>query len=109
MKLSDERCAPVEKGQKPLGRPEAEALSREVPGWSLRDASLEREYRFKGFEEAMGFVNRVAAIAAGEDHHPDIRVSYNTVGLVLTTHKTGGLTRNDFIVASKIDTIRPEE
>lgn len=105
MKLSGERCARIEKGHKPLGASEAAVLSKEVPGWSMKAGAIEREYRFKGFDEAMEFVNAVASIAAAEDHHPDILVSYNRVRLTLTTHKAGGLTRNDFIVASKIDSL----
>lgn len=103
MKLSEEKCAPVEKGQPPLSGGQATGLSKQVPDWSLKDEVLERDFRFKGFDEAMEFVNKVAAIAASEDHHPDICVSYNKVSLKLTTHKIGGLSKNDFIVAAKID------
>lgn len=103
MKLSEEKCAPVEKGQPPLSGGQTTELSKQVPGWSLKEAALERDYKFKGFREAMEFVNEVAAIAASEDHHPDICVSYNKVSLKLTTHKIGGLSRNDFIVAARID------
>lgn len=103
MKLSTEKCRRVEKGERPLGAAEAAELSREVPLWALRDSAVRREFRFKGFEEAMEFVNRVAVVAAREDHHPDMCVSYNRVSLGLTTHKVGGLTRNDFIMAAKID------
>jgi 4a-hydroxytetrahydrobiopterin dehydratase len=45
----------------------------------------------------------VADVAEGEGHHPDIFTSWNKVRLTLTTHKIGGLSRNDFIVAAKID------
>lgn len=103
MKLSEESCVPVEKGQPPLSGAQASELSGQVPRWSLREAALEREFKFKGFGEAMDFVNEVAKIAASEDHHPDICVSYNKVSLTLTTHKIGGLSRNDFIVAARID------
>ena len=58
---------------------------------------------FKDFQEAMGFVNRVAAVAEAEGHHPDIRVSYNHVSIELWTHAVKGLSENDFILASKVD------
>lgn len=103
MKLSEESCAPIEKGQKPLSGRQATELSKQVSHWSLNEASLERDFKFKGFDEAMGFVNKVAAIAAAQDHHPDMCVYYNKVSLKLTTHKIGGLSRNDFIVAARID------
>lgn len=102
MRLSEERCEHMEKGDRSLAQDKVSELSREVPEWSLHDSTLEREFRFKGFDGAMEFVNEVAEVAAAEDHHPDICVSYNRVNLKLTTHMTGGLTRNDFIMAAKI-------
>jgi len=105
MKLSQERCHKVEKGERPLSEREADDLSREVPSWAHRDSMIEREFRFKGFDGAMEFVNEVAEVASNEDHHPDICVSYNKVELRLSTHKIGGLSRNDFILAAKIDEI----
>ncbi len=68
-----------------------------------RDTEIKREFRFKDFRQAMEFVNSVAAIANEQDHHPDIFISYNKVQLTLSTHKIGGLSLNDFIVAAKID------
>lgn len=102
MKLSEESCEHVEKKENLLAEGQVKDLSREVPDWSLRDSVIERDYKFKGFDQAMEFVNEVAEVAASEDHHPDICVSYNKVSLRLTTHKAGGLTRNDFIMAAKI-------
>jgi 4a-hydroxytetrahydrobiopterin dehydratase len=55
------------------------------------------------FRQAMDFVNSVAAIANEQDHHPDVFISYNKVQFTLSTHKIGGLSLNDFIVAAKID------
>jgi 4a-hydroxytetrahydrobiopterin dehydratase len=53
----------------------------------------------------MEFVNKVATLAEAEDHHPDIRISYNKVLLTLTTHKAGGLTCKDFILGEKINLV----
>ena len=50
----------------------------------------------------------MAAIANEQDHHPDIFISYNKVRLTLSTHKIGGLSLNDFIVAAKIDLLAPQ-
>ena len=61
----------------------------------------------KDFEEAIDFVNGVADIAALENHHPDIFISYNKVKVTLTTHKSGGLTNMDFEMAFKIDNLFP--
>ncbi len=86
-----------------LTREMAEKLAREVPGWSLKDGEIEREFRFKDFRRAMTFINGVADIAESEAHHPDIFISYSRVRLTLSTHRIGGLSRKDFIVAAKID------
>jgi 4a-hydroxytetrahydrobiopterin dehydratase len=105
MSLAEERCTQPKTGDKPLPESDARTLAQQVPGWALKDKAIEREYKFKDFRQAMAFVNRVAEIAHVQDHHPDIFVSYNRVRLTLSTHKIGGLSRNDFIVAARIDGI----
>lgn len=54
---------------------------------------------------AMVFVNRVAVVAEEGSHHPDIFISYNEVELTLWTHRTNGLSINDFIIAARIEEI----
>jgi 4a-hydroxytetrahydrobiopterin dehydratase len=104
MSLAEERCEPCHVAQEPLPKGEATKLHRQLGGaWTLKEASLEREFAFDDFEEAMDFVNDVAAIAEDEEHHPDIHIYYNKVTLELSTHNIGGLSRNDFVVAAKID------
>lgn len=103
MKLTEQKSKPIQAGAVPLSRKEAEALLPQVPAWTLEEKSIIREFRFKDFHQAMDFVNRAAAIANEEDHHPDIFISYNKVKMILSTHKIGGLSMNDFIVAAKID------
>lgn len=72
--------------------------------WMLVDElSLERTFKFKNFALALEFVNKVAVIAEAEGHHPDIDLSYGRVKIKLITHKINGLSRNDFILAAKID------
>ncbi len=101
--LADLKCEPIEKTAKPMLRSEAQNRLTELPGWELGQSAITREYRFKNFVEAMSFVNKIADVANAEDHHPDIWGSYSRVRLQLTTHKIGGLSRNDFIVAAKVD------
>jgi len=102
MDLAEQECEPCATGGIPLSAREAEELFREVPKWSLKEKSIERELRFKDFRQAMDCVNKIAAVAEEEGQHPDIFISYNRVRLFLSTHKIGGLSRNDFILASKI-------
>ena len=92
-------------GESPLSAAAAAELAREVPDWTLSGEALEREFKFAGFPEAVAFVNRVAEIAQAQDHHPDICLYYNRVALKLSTHKIGGLSRSDFIVAARIDRV----
>jgi 4a-hydroxytetrahydrobiopterin dehydratase len=108
MKLFEQRCAPCEKGGIPLSRDEAMELHREVPDWKLKDKEIEREFKLKDFRQAMEFVNEVAALAEEQGHHPDMYIYYNKVRLVLSTHKIGGLSHNDFIMAAQIDEMMKE-
>jgi 4a-hydroxytetrahydrobiopterin dehydratase len=103
MKLTEQKSKPIAKGTAPLSQKEAEELLRDVPLWSPGKGSIEREFRFTDFRGAMEFVNKVAALANEEDHHPDILISYSKVRLTLSTHTINGLSLNDFIVAAKVD------
>jgi 4a-hydroxytetrahydrobiopterin dehydratase len=103
MKLAEQTAQPIPKGTAPLSRNEAGELLSEIPQWSMGERTIEREFRFKDFRQAIDFVNSIAAIANEQDHHPDIFISYNKVQLTLSTHKIGGLSLNDFIMAAKID------
>lgn len=88
--------------QAPLSRDEALDLADDVPEWSLQESKLQTHCQFADFEEAMDFINQVAELASEADHHPDMLISYNKVRLELTTHKLGGLTRKDFVLAARI-------
>jgi 4a-hydroxytetrahydrobiopterin dehydratase len=103
--LAKKKCVPCEGNVPPLTKAEAEDLLKELNDWSLIDDAhlLARSFRFKDFAHTMKFVNKVAAIAEEEGHHPDLTVSYDTVTIELMTHAIGGLSENDFIVAAKID------
>ena len=103
MGLAQEKCEACHVPQAPLSQEEAQELHQQVKDWALKENVLEREFKFEDFDEAMDFVNDVAALAHDADHHPDIHISYNRVRLELTTHKIKGLSRNDFVLAARID------
>ena len=103
MSLTDMICKPPKAGDISFSRVKAEQMMREVRGWSMEGAAITREFQFKNFCEAMVFVNRVAELAEGQGHHPDILITYKTVRLTLSTHKIGGLSQNDFIIAARIE------
>ncbi len=75
----------------------------QLPGWEHREAAIVRVFSFKGFVEAVGFVDRIVAPAEEANHHPDIDIRWNKVRLLLTTHDQGGLTAKDFQLARVLD------
>lgn len=77
-----------------------------IPDWKvIRGGKLRRTFKFKDFVEAFAFLTSVALEAEKLGHHPEIRNVYNTVEFILTTHDAGGLTKLDFKLARKIDTL----
>ena len=118
MKLSEKHCVPCEGGTLAFTKNEiAKYISRLNKAWKVIDypvnpqmpdkgktvKKLRREFNFKNFTRTMGFVNEVALLAAAEDHHPDMQVSYCKVVIELWTHAVKGLSENDFILAAKIE------
>ena len=73
--------------------------------WSLvRDGkAIERRFQFADFNEAFGFMTRVALLADKSDHHPEWSNVYNRVEITLTTHDAGGLSERDARMATAID------
>ena len=108
MDLTQKKCVPCEGGTKPLGSSEiAVYMSYLKTPWELdEEKEIEKKFQFKDFRESMQFVNSVAGIAESEGHHPDIKISYNKVKISLSTHAIGGLSINDFILASKIEALQ---
>jgi 4a-hydroxytetrahydrobiopterin dehydratase len=83
------------------------ALSQTLPGWSPvagREA-IERNFQFRDFNEAWGFMNRVALLAESQNHHPDWSNVWNRVRIELSTHDAGGLTDNDVKLATAINAL----
>src|SRR5262250_3334047 len=78
-----------------------------LAGWSEvagREA-IERTFTFKDFNEAFGFMSRVALVAEKRDHHPEWRNVYKTVDVVLSTHDAGGVTAKDVDLAKAMNAI----
>jgi len=93
---------------KKLDERELQAAVAKLPKWSLTGGEIVRELSFKDFAHAMVFVNGVAELAEGANHHPDIDIRYNKVRLALVTHDSGGITQNDIELAAAIDETVPE-
>jgi len=72
-------------------------------GWKRRANKLTKDFGFDSFRDAIVFVNRIATLADGMNHHPDIDVRYSTVTVTVTTHDAGGITEKDLDLAEQID------
>lgn len=86
---------------------EAEIRAR-LPGiasWDLRDGRLHRDFSFRDFVEAFGFMTRVALLAEARNHHPDWSNAWNKVSIDLVSHDVGGISQRDFDLAAAIDAL----
>ena len=78
-----------------------------LAGWNEvagRDA-IGKSFKFKDFNQAFGFMSRVALLAEKQDHHPEWFNVYSRVDIVLSTHDAGGLSQRDITLAKAIDQI----
>ncbi|MBR0648086.1 4a-hydroxytetrahydrobiopterin dehydratase [Roseomonas terrae] len=83
------------------------ALGREVPQWRMADGrdAISRTFKFADFNEAWGFMARVAMLAEKQDHHPEWTNVWNKVEITLSTHDAGGLSERDVALAKAIDSL----
>lgn len=81
-----------------------EALTN-VSGWRLAEGreAIAKQFVFKDFNAAFGWMSRVAMLAEKLDHHPEWSNVHRTVDVVLTTHDAGGLTELDIRLAQAMD------
>jgi 4a-hydroxytetrahydrobiopterin dehydratase len=82
----------------------AEGL-KALPGWTFADGKLHREFRFRDFSEAFGFMSRAALMAEKMDHHPDWSNVWNRVTVDLHTHDAGGVTELDLRLAAAMSAL----
>ena len=86
---------------------ERQTLLSDLTGWTLVDGrdALHRQCVFRDFNEAFGFMTRVAIIAEKQDHHPEWSNVYRTFDLVLTSHDVKGLSHRDIALAKAVNAI----
>lgn len=109
--LATRRCVPCEGGVVALAAAQVAEYLKAVPHWKLTDDGqrIQREWRVKDFLTALDFFQRIGAVAEQEDHHPDLHLAgYRNVTIEIWTHALGGLSENDFILASKLDMLPVE-
>jgi 4a-hydroxytetrahydrobiopterin dehydratase len=76
-----------------------------MPGWSVKDGKLHREYKFADFPHAFGMMATAAPAIEKMDHHPEWSNVYNRVTVDLSTHDAGGITQKDFDLAMLLEGI----
>jgi 4a-hydroxytetrahydrobiopterin dehydratase len=103
--LSTEHCQPRKGKEHALGADEVAKLLQGLPDWELSDhgKAIAKDFKFKDFHHTLGFINAVGFMANHEDHHPDLEAGYGHCHVQWSTHDVGGLSRNDFICAARIE------
>ncbi len=89
-----------------LSETEIQEQTNHLTGWTVSGSQLECTRKFRGFVEAIEFVNKLVEPAETAGHHPDLEISYNRVKISLTTHDVGRLTQKDFDLAKVISQIK---
>lgn len=101
--LLDQFCV---EGAPALDQDDIDALLAQVPGWTIQDGKLRRDFKFRDFHETIQFVNSLAEMVNQENHHPALAVTYQHCVVDFNTHSAGGaVSQNDFICAAKANTI----
>ena len=91
-----------------LSDTEVERALEGVPGWMVRSGKLHREFRFRNFNQAFGFMTRAALYSETMNHHPEWSNVYATVVVDLVTHSADGITKLDLDLAMKMNAISEE-
>jgi 4a-hydroxytetrahydrobiopterin dehydratase len=89
----------------PLSELELRSALDKLPGWSLQKGKLHKEYKFRDFSYAFGFMATAATAIEKRNHHPEWLNVYNRVTVDLTTHDAGGITVSDTELAALLDEI----
>jgi len=105
MDLSKKKCVPCEGGIPPLTEKEIAEYRKLISSdWKVNENNkLTKEFFFVSYRQTIDFVNKVAAVAEEEGHHPVLHIYFGRAVAELWTHSINGLSENDFILASKID------
>ncbi|SHG97277.1 4a-hydroxytetrahydrobiopterin dehydratase [Flagellimonas flava] len=88
-----------------LDHAQIENLLQELDGWTYANGSIQKSFIFKDFKEAFSIMTRIAFEAEQQNHHPNWENVYNQLTIKLNTHDVGGITQNDFDLATAIEDI----
>jgi 4a-hydroxytetrahydrobiopterin dehydratase len=88
-----------------LGDGEIARLLPLLDGWVVHHAKLCKSFGFDDYYATIAFVNALAYLAHGQDHHPALLVTFKNCTVSFDTHSVGGISENDFICAAKADAL----
>jgi 4a-hydroxytetrahydrobiopterin dehydratase len=107
--LAQMKCSECAVGAEPIRGEEISRYLAQLDGWeAVNEHHITKTFRFKNFAQALAYVNRVGQLAEEQGHHPDIYLAWGRVRVELWTHKVGGLSQSDFIMAAKVDLLPRE-
>ena len=78
---------------------------KNLPGWSVKEEKLHKDFEFESFNQAFGFMTRAAMEIEKMNHHPEWFNVYNKLTVDLTTHDAGGITENDINLARILNSL----
>ncbi len=88
-----------------LSQDELETELQTVPGWSLENEKLARQFEFKTYKDGLVFGVAVGHVADKLNHHPDLEIGYGTVRVSVSTHDVGGISPYDFELARRVENL----
>ena len=107
--LASQACIPCSGSMPPATPKEIAQLHAQLSNWSLEEvegvAQLQKQYRFKNFQQALAFTNEVGKLAEAVGHHPALLTEWGKVTVTWWTHAINGLHQNDFVMAAKTDEV----
>ena len=104
--LAHKKCIACDGKTPRIAGEDAQKYLRELPGWTLSENQIDKEFKFKAYLDGVEFAYSLGKTAEEEGHHPDILVKWRRVKVILTTHAIKGLSENDFIMAAKAEETR---
>jgi 4a-hydroxytetrahydrobiopterin dehydratase len=76
-----------------------------LDGWARAGDVIKKQFKNEDFVGSVKFVDALVEPAEEMNHHPDLEISWDTVTVSITNHAAGGLTENDFALATRIDQV----
>lgn len=110
MKLYNQKCIPCNGNIPPFSKSDIKIYLKKLKKWKAtinkkKGYYLFKDYKFKNFLQSLNFIKKISIISENEGHHPDISFGWGYARIIICTHAINGLSKSDFILASKIDRI----